>query len=202
MTERPSDKISERLAMYRKMAGLSAEELAELTGTMSRSKIANIESGRKKNISLDDAIDLAVALRIPLVALAAPIERPFARLSVGAVEMSSLGLVYYFDADAAGLGEHGPSSLAEVDAIGSLFPARIIAGARLTKLSEYREAEDKLRYAQHKLRRAHRDGTTDEAVLRSERDARRSELEQRKTELEDLGVDMTRPGEGDDSPSE
>ena len=75
MSQRPSDGLGKRLAYYRKLSGMSAEQLSQKV-PMSRAVIANIESGRKKDVTVDEMLALAWALDIPPVALALPIEQP------------------------------------------------------------------------------------------------------------------------------
>lgn len=77
MSERPSAGIGKRLAKYRKLAGLSARELSEkIGGELSRGVIANIESGRKTDVTVDQLIALSWALGVPPAALALPINEP------------------------------------------------------------------------------------------------------------------------------
>lgn len=86
MTKKPSEGIGKRLARYRRIAGLSARELSERAGYgLTRGVIANIESGRKTDISVDQLIALSAALAIPPVALALPLDEPyrFVRLTDG-----------------------------------------------------------------------------------------------------------------------
>jgi transcriptional regulator with XRE-family HTH domain len=71
-----------RLARYRKSNGLSAAELAELAGT-TRSVIANIESGRRTDMSTDELVKLSAALGIPPFALLFPVDRPFENVTLG-----------------------------------------------------------------------------------------------------------------------
>lgn len=81
---RASTGIGERLGKYRRVAGLSAQELSDnLGGSLSRGVIANIESGRKTDVTIDQLIELSWALGVPPVALALPIEQPFSWVSVG-----------------------------------------------------------------------------------------------------------------------
>ena len=78
MSEKPSEGIGERLAKYRRLAGLSARELAERAGLgVSRGVIANIESGRKHDVTVDQLIALSAVLGIPPAALALPLDEPF-----------------------------------------------------------------------------------------------------------------------------
>ncbi len=68
------------------MAGYSARELSELAGCgLTRGVIANIESGRKTDITVDQLIALAAVLAIPPAALALPVDEPyrFVRMSDG-----------------------------------------------------------------------------------------------------------------------
>lgn len=86
MSRKPSEGIGKRLARFRKLAGLSARELAELAGCgLTRGVIANIETGRKVDITVDQLIALSAALAIPPVVLAIPVDEPyrFVRLTDG-----------------------------------------------------------------------------------------------------------------------
>lgn len=77
MSVRPSEGIGKRLAMYRRLAGLSARELAERAGAgLSRGVIANIESGRKGDLTVDQLIAVSAVLGIPPSALALPVDQP------------------------------------------------------------------------------------------------------------------------------
>lgn len=79
MSQRPSEGIGERVAKYRKLAGLSARELGEKAGYgLTRGVIANIESGRKTDITVDQLIALSETLGVPPVVLALPLEKPYA----------------------------------------------------------------------------------------------------------------------------
>lgn len=72
-----TDGIGERLSRYRKLAGMSAQQLSDrISGTMSRGVIANIESGRKTELTLEQIAALAWALEVPFFALALPLDRP------------------------------------------------------------------------------------------------------------------------------
>lgn len=80
---RSSEGIGKRLAKYRKLAGLSAQQLSDkIWGEMSRAVIANIESGRKSDITIDQLLAIAWALDIPPLALAVSAETPFERISI------------------------------------------------------------------------------------------------------------------------
>lgn len=73
-----SESFGERLAHFRRLSGMSAQQLSDaIGGELSRGVIANIETGRKKDVTLDQTIALAFALKIPFVALAVPIFEPY-----------------------------------------------------------------------------------------------------------------------------
>ena len=105
MSERPSAGIGKRVAKYRKIAGLSARELSEkLGGELSRGVIANIESGRKTDVTIDQLIALAWALDVPPVMLALPIEEPSVNVRMtenpnGKQCLPALDAVLWFHAD-------------------------------------------------------------------------------------------------------
>ncbi|MGK0740731.1 helix-turn-helix domain-containing protein [Leucobacter sp. Z1108] len=76
-SERASDRIGERIAFYRRLNGWSAAELSEVTGkTISKGVIANIETGRKKDVTVDELLTLSFALGVPPLAIALPLDRP------------------------------------------------------------------------------------------------------------------------------
>ncbi|WP_010156515.1 helix-turn-helix domain-containing protein [Leucobacter chromiiresistens] len=81
--ERPSQNIGKRIAFYRQMNGMSAAELSERTlGAISKGVIANIETGRKKDLTVDELITLSWALGVPPVAIALPIDTPFGHVKI------------------------------------------------------------------------------------------------------------------------
>lgn len=83
MLNRPSAGLGERLKRYRLMSGLSAQKLSDrLGGSISRGVIANIETGVRVDITVDELIMLAWALDVPPVALALPIDTPGALVDV------------------------------------------------------------------------------------------------------------------------
>lgn len=57
--------LIERFQAIRKAKGLTAEQLSTATG-LSRSVIANFESGRRPYITVDEARDIAAALDVDL----------------------------------------------------------------------------------------------------------------------------------------
>ena len=72
--------IGSRIAKYRKEERISAQELAEAAG-MSRSVIANIENGRRVDISVSELLAISEALRVPPVALIYDVTQPMAPTS-------------------------------------------------------------------------------------------------------------------------
>lgn len=69
--------IGKRVAKYRQMNGQSAEELAISSGAgFSRPVIANIETGRKKELSVSQLLGLAVGLGVSPAALLFDIDDP------------------------------------------------------------------------------------------------------------------------------
>lgn len=81
--ERPSDNIGKRVAFYRQMNGMSAADLSERTnGAISKGVIANIETGRKRDLTVDELVALSWALDVPPVALALPIESPNSQVKI------------------------------------------------------------------------------------------------------------------------
>ena len=78
MSKRPSDGIGKRISFYRQLSGLSARELAEKAGMgLTRGVVANIESGRKTDITVDQLLAIADVLGVPPVVIALPVEQPF-----------------------------------------------------------------------------------------------------------------------------
>lgn len=76
--------FGERLSRYRKLAGLSAQELSLFVGSLvaTRSVIANMENGRVANVTLEKLFALSYALGIPPIALALPLTTPFAKVAI------------------------------------------------------------------------------------------------------------------------
>jgi len=78
-----TEAIGTRIALYRRLAGLTAETLAAQVGTgMTRSVIANIESGRKADISVAQLLAISEVLGISPIALMLPLENPSSRISL------------------------------------------------------------------------------------------------------------------------
>lgn len=82
-TKSVSNGIGNRLANYRRLANMSALKLSAATsGRITRTVISNIENGRKADVSVDELILLSLALGIPPVALALPIDEPFKEVEI------------------------------------------------------------------------------------------------------------------------
>ncbi|WP_068492497.1 helix-turn-helix domain-containing protein [Pseudoclavibacter helvolus] len=76
-----------RLASYRKLAGLTAEQLAERIPDMTRGGLAKIESGVRAVLPVDLVLDLAWALNVPPMALLLPIGERGARIDLAGSEV-------------------------------------------------------------------------------------------------------------------
>ncbi|MDP9115686.1 MAG: helix-turn-helix domain-containing protein [Actinomycetota bacterium] len=77
MSQPITEGIGQRIARYRKMNHWSARQLAEATdGALTRDTIANIESGRRTDITVRQFLAIALALRIPPTALLVDLEHP------------------------------------------------------------------------------------------------------------------------------
>lgn len=176
MSERASDRFGERLAYYRKLSGLSAEGLSRKVPSMSRAVIANIESGRKRDVTLDELIALAWALDVPPVALALPIERPHAFVQTSEGQTDTFTRAYLL-ADWFKTGKRTGRGNS---------PAHAVATLRVSKLEEYLLTEGRLRQADARIGRG--DEKADWHAIREEESIRLAELAE---ELEGLGVDLT-----------
>jgi transcriptional regulator with XRE-family HTH domain len=77
VTQLPIAGIGRRVAEYRKRNNWSAQRLADNTdGVVSRSTIANLESGRRRDLGLQQFLALCLALRVPPVALLVDLHDP------------------------------------------------------------------------------------------------------------------------------
>lgn len=74
--------VGERIRRFRQMNKLSAQKLADQTG-LTRSIVANIESGRRSDLMFSELIALSDALRVPVAAIVYPVEKPYSLVSVG-----------------------------------------------------------------------------------------------------------------------
>ncbi|WP_051596838.1 helix-turn-helix domain-containing protein [Curtobacterium sp. UNCCL17] len=177
MTQRPSHDIGARVARYRKMAGLSARELSDkLGGEMSRGVIANIENGRKTDVTVDQLLALSWALDVPPVVLALPVEEPNRMLAVIAGDdllesVRSSDLVDWF------MAKQYVSPLR--DATG---PGRGYAQSLLIAVEEYEASKNRLTSREQQLE----DGEIDRAAVDQAHDDQARVLRR----LRDLGVDL------------
>lgn len=83
MTETPSLRLGANIARYRKLAGLSAQALADTAGSgLTRSQIADLENGRKKDLSVLQLLSVARVLNVPPVALLSDLYDPSAEVGI------------------------------------------------------------------------------------------------------------------------
>jgi transcriptional regulator with XRE-family HTH domain len=170
---KPSDGIGQRLAKYRRLAGLSAQQLSDkIGGMLSRSVIANIENGRKTDLTVDQLIALSWALDVPPVALALPLDEPWRYVRI----VDSEDYVVYERAVHSVLWfiDQGELPMTKSEKTRS-SAGRVLAKTTVRTLQKYGWALLESR--------AHKD---EQARVEAERD-----LERLSGELEGLGVDMT-----------
>ena len=80
--------IGQRIARYRKLAGFrSSQDLADAIPNpkVTASVLQNIESGRKKDISVGQLLDISKALDLSPIFFLVPIEKPFAEVDLANV---------------------------------------------------------------------------------------------------------------------
>ncbi|MCV0334090.1 MAG: helix-turn-helix transcriptional regulator [Microbacterium sp.] len=156
---------------------MSAERLSTRV-PMSRAVIANIESGRKRDITIDEMLALAWALDVPPVALALPLEQPnvFVETSRGTQTSTHARAHNVIDWFTSGKrpGSAGPT------------PPQTIATTRLTMLRDYYQTLGRIVQAEARL--ARNDTTAQWEAILTEEIARRDELAEG---LTGLGVDLT-----------
>jgi transcriptional regulator with XRE-family HTH domain len=178
MTQRPTHNIGSRISRYRKMAGLSARELSDkMGGEMSRGVIANIESGRKTDVTIDQLLALSWALDVPPVALALPLEEPNRMVAVVAGPESIEALRTSDLADWF-MAKQYVSPIR--DAIG---PGRGVAQGLIMAVEEYEATRNRLRALEQQLE----EGDTDAGAVEQARDQHARVLRR----LRDLNVDLT-----------
>lgn len=173
MSIKPSDGIGQRLAKYRRLAGLSARQLSDkIGGMLSRSVIANIENGRKTDLTVDQLIALSWALDVPPVALALPLDEPWRFIRIVdsedelVLERAVNSVLWFID--------QGEMPMTEREKARS-SAGRVLAKTTVKTLQKYGWAL--LDSHTHK----------DEAA----REESQQELKRLARQLEDLGVDMT-----------
>lgn len=77
MTDFSGAAIGERVALYRKLNGQTMDELSNATGgALKRDVIANIESGRRKDVTVSQLLALSTALEVPPSALILDVTSP------------------------------------------------------------------------------------------------------------------------------
>lgn len=173
MSIKPSDGIGQRLAKYRRLAGLSAQQLSDkIGGMLSRSVIANIENGRKTDLTVDQLIALSWALDVPPVALALPLDEPWRYVRIVdsedhiVAERAVHSVLWFIDQGELPMTENEKSRSSA---------GRVLAKTTVRTLQKYGWALLESRM--------HKD---EQARVEAER-----ELERLSEELEGLGVDMT-----------
>ncbi len=138
---RTAGSIGERIQAARKARGISARELAELIGGVpTQSTIENIELGRKAAIDVVQLLNVAMALRVPLSYLLAPMGAPHGTLDLSALSVGFASMTpSEFDAWLSSVpdGARIPSSLDERNAVAELQALR----ERKSKTSEVRRLE-------------------------------------------------------------
>jgi transcriptional regulator with XRE-family HTH domain len=185
MYRRPSEGIGERVANYRRLAGLTAQQLSDkLGGAMTRGVIANIETGRKTDLTLDQVIALAWALDVPFVALALPLDKPFHWLTL-AVGTEPMSVVSMRTSTLASWMTDKPTAFTLDTNKPGMTPAAVVARSILRSLDELwqlsHQVERTKRLAQEEPRSGH-----DEHLSELE-----DKLEAVKMSLAGLGVDLT-----------
>jgi transcriptional regulator with XRE-family HTH domain len=180
MSERPSAGIGKRLAKYRKLADLSARELSEkIGGELSRGVIANIESGRKTDVTIDQLVALAWALGVPPAALALPVDEPykFVRTTDGAGSIytaRAFTMMEWFQNEKAIFTRGGATP--------DDTPAGALAQETIAAVRDYPRLQYSLQSATSLLEQ----GKVDAEVVRE----RELELQSHERYLRQLGVDL------------
>lgn len=99
-----------RVAKYRHVEGWSAQKLAAAAG-LTRSVIANIENGRRPDVTVGELTKIAFALRVPLVALMLPVDRPFDQVQTGNSDHTVAGVVKWITGNARIFDGLGPAGI-------------------------------------------------------------------------------------------
>lgn len=179
---RTARSIGERIQAARRARGLSVRELAEvIDGVPTQSTIENIELGRKASIDVVQLLNIAMALKVPLSYLLAPMGTPEATLDLKGLspELSSMN-ASEFDAWLSSVpdGARIPSSLDERNAVSELqalrdWKAKISEVARLEAAHQLERsggpggAEGHQRPIEVRLTEARREAERLSAFLRS-----------------------------------
>lgn len=94
--------IGKRVAHYRRLNGWTMDELvANVGGAIGKSVIANLETGRRQDVTVSQLMALADALGVPPVALLLPVEQPFERIEIGGWNRNINSLRHAFAGDGA-----------------------------------------------------------------------------------------------------
>lgn len=125
---RTAGSIGERIQAARKARGVSARELAEsIGGVPTQSTIENIELGRKASIDVVQLLNIAMALRVPLSYLLAPMGTPDGTLDLSGLSGAFASMTSSeFDAWLSSVpdGARIPASLDERNAVSELQALR------------------------------------------------------------------------------
>lgn len=161
---RTAGSIGGRIQAARKARGMSARELAEtIGGVPTQSTIENIELGRKAAIDVVQLLNIAMALKVPLSYLLAPIGAPDSNLDLAGLsrEFSTMTAIE-FDAWLSSVsdGARIPSTLEERNAVSELHALR----EWKSKLSEVARLETALALQRFNYR------STDEPYLQTTED--------------------------------
>jgi transcriptional regulator with XRE-family HTH domain len=77
VSQQVTEGIGQAIARYRKLNRWSGRQLADATdGALTRDTIANIENGRRTDLTVRQLLAIALALRIPPVALLIDLQHP------------------------------------------------------------------------------------------------------------------------------
>ncbi|NNC10671.1 helix-turn-helix transcriptional regulator [Planctomonas sp. JC2975] len=191
MSVNPSDGLGKRLARYRRLAGMSAQQLSDaLGGQLSRVMIANIERGSKKDVTVDQILAIAYALQVPPVVLMVPVEEPMRWVRVidgrqkGTVANLRAGAlaewITYWPSPFRGDRDRPDPAMAKANSVAASFT---LARTMLRLLKEHDILTDEVDSLAQKVQEDPERGD----VLAE----RQAELESVAQKLEDLGVDLT-----------
>lgn len=96
MTGYDAKSIGRRVAAYRRVAGMTAEQLAEAVGGgMTRTAVAKLENGHRVEVSTELLVQIAWALHVPPLALLFPLEEPNAVIELPEASGTSETLGYW-----------------------------------------------------------------------------------------------------------
>lgn len=190
--------LGDRLAAYRKLAGISAQALADAAGAgMSRAVVTNIETNRKTDVTVSQLMALANALSMPPMALMVDLTNPDGPSDIEPVAETLTN----FDLPSWIVGEH--IIVRDSDQIAFENDAQRHATARLSGWKRLRVAEFRAHRTQRsidRLRRRRNDRgellvageTLPEGLeaLRKEHDELLSEIVELRADLARWGVEF------------